>query len=36
MDDKELDNQDIENLENPAEEPEVLKTDIGTVRLQKL
>jgi DNA gyrase subunit A len=26
----------LNNLENPPEEPEILKTDIGTVRLQKL
>src|SRR4051812_26987045 len=31
-----MDEQDINNLENPAEEPEVLKTDIGTVKIQKL
>lgn len=31
-----MDEQELDNLENPAEEPEVLKTDIGTVRLQKL
>jgi DNA gyrase subunit A len=31
-----MDEQDINNLENPSEEPEVLKTDIGTVRIQKL
>jgi DNA gyrase subunit A len=31
-----MEEQDINNLENPAEEPERVKTDIGTVRLQKL
>lgn len=31
-----MDEQDIDNLENPTEEPEVLKTEIGTVRIQKL
>jgi len=31
-----MDDQELNNLENPAEEPEVLKTDIGTVRVQKL
>lgn len=41
MDEQELNNQDSENqdidkLENPVEEPEVLKTEIGTVKMQKL
>jgi DNA gyrase subunit A len=31
-----MEEQDLQNLENPAEEPQELKTDIGTVRLQKL
>jgi hypothetical protein len=31
-----MDEEKLENLENPAEEPEVIKTDIGTVRIQKL
>ena len=31
-----MDEQDLQNLENPAEEPEVIKTDIGTIRMQKL
>ncbi|HVQ43507.1 MAG TPA: DNA gyrase subunit A [Candidatus Saccharimonadia bacterium] len=31
-----MDEEQIENLENPEEEPEVIKTDIGTVRMQKL
>ncbi|GAC1371420.1 MAG: DNA topoisomerase (ATP-hydrolyzing) subunit A [Candidatus Saccharimonadales bacterium] len=40
MDEQELNNpeneENLDSLENPAEEPEILKTDIGTVRLQKL
>jgi DNA gyrase subunit A len=31
-----MDEEQIENLENPEEEPEEIKTDIGTVRMQKL
>lgn len=31
-----MDDDKIENLENPEEEPEEIKTDIGTVRMQKL
>ncbi|HEY2003601.1 MAG TPA: DNA gyrase subunit A [Candidatus Saccharimonadia bacterium] len=31
-----MDDEKIENLENPEEEPEEIKTDIGTVRIQKL
>src|SRR6266568_795045 len=31
-----MNEQDFDNVENPSEEPEVLKTEIGTVRLQKL
>jgi DNA gyrase subunit A len=31
-----MDEQELDNLENPAEEPEALKTDIGTVKIQKL
>jgi DNA gyrase subunit A len=31
-----MDEEQIENIENPEEEPEILKTDIGTVRIQKL
>lgn len=31
-----MDEQQLDNLENPAEEPEIIKTDIGTVRIQKL
>jgi DNA gyrase subunit A len=31
-----MDEQELDNLENPQEEPEEVKTDIGTVRLQKL
>jgi DNA gyrase subunit A len=31
-----MDDEQIENLENPEEEPEEVKTDIGTVRMQKL
>src|SRR5882672_9551981 len=31
-----MDDQDIDKLENPAEQPEEQKTDIGTVRIQKL
>ena len=31
-----MDEQQLDNLENPPEEPEVIKTDIGTVRIQKL
>ena len=31
-----MDEQGIDNIENPEEEPEILKTDIGTVRMQKL
>jgi DNA gyrase subunit A len=31
-----MDDEQIENIENPEEEPEELKTDIGTVRIQKL
>ena len=31
-----MDENDINSIENPAEEPEIIKTDIGTVRMQKL
>jgi len=31
-----MDEEQIEQLENPEEEPEEIKTDIGTVRLQKI
>ena len=31
-----MDDKDLQNTENPAEEPQELKTDIGTVRIQKL
>lgn len=31
-----MDEQDINNIENPAEEPEVIQSNIGTVRMQKL
>ncbi len=31
-----MDEEQLNNLENPAEEPEEIKTDIGTVRLQTL
>ncbi|HUD11611.1 MAG TPA: DNA gyrase subunit A [Candidatus Saccharimonadia bacterium] len=31
-----MDEEVLDNLENPSEEPEQIKTDIGTVRLQKL
>ena len=31
-----MDEQELNNLENPFEEPEEIKSDIGTVRLQKL
>ncbi len=31
-----MDEQELDNLENPAEEPELIKSEIGTVRLQKL
>jgi hypothetical protein len=31
-----MDEEILDNLENPAEEPEEIKTDIGTVRIQKL
>src|SRR5258708_120310 len=31
-----MDEEEIDNLENPEEEPEAVKTDIGTVRIQKL
>ena len=31
-----MDDEQLENLENPEEEVEELKTDIGTVRIQKL
>jgi DNA gyrase subunit A len=31
-----MDEEQINYLENPADEPEVIKTDIGTVRMQKL
>src|ERR1700683_1717588 len=31
-----MDEQELNELENPAEEPEQVKTDIGIVRLQKL
>lgn len=31
-----MDEQAIDNLENPAEEPQEIKTEIGTIRLQKL
>jgi len=27
--DEQIDNQDIDNLESPAEEPEILKTEIA-------
>ena len=30
------DDKDLQNLENPEEQPEEIKTDIGTVRVQKL
>src|SRR5580698_1773631 len=30
------DEKELQDIENPAEEPEVLKTDIGMVRVQKL
>src|SRR6478752_3674501 len=36
IDNQDAENQDIDSLENPAEEPEVLKTEIGTVKMQKL
>ncbi len=31
-----MEENELDNLENPSEEPEIIKTDIGTVRLQKL
>ena len=31
-----MDEQDLTSIENPAEEPEEFKSDIGTVRIQKL
>ena len=31
-----MDEQDINNIEKPAEEPDILQSNIGTVRLQKL
>jgi DNA gyrase subunit A len=31
-----MDEKDINNIENPAEEPEVIQSNIGTVRIQKL
>ncbi len=31
-----MDEQPFENLENPDEEPEIIKSDIGTVKIQKL
>ncbi|HSX01523.1 MAG TPA: DNA gyrase subunit A [Candidatus Saccharimonas sp.] len=31
-----MDDEQLQNIENPAEEPEEIKTDIGTVRVQKL
>jgi DNA gyrase subunit A len=31
-----MDEESIDNLESPSEEPEQIKTDIGTVRIQKL
>ena len=31
-----MDDEQLENIENPEEEPEEVKTDIGTVRIQKL
>jgi len=31
-----MDDNELDNLENPPEEPEEIKTDIGTVKIQKL
>ena len=31
-----MDEQPFENLENPDEEVEIIKSDIGTVKIQKL
>ena len=31
-----MDEQDINNIENPAEEPEMIQSNIGTVKIQKL